>query len=90
MALVHLAQRLVGAPPAVLGIALVGVEAVDVEAGDVGVDIDADESWYLNIDVKYIQMSTDAKLLLSGGVVLDTLKVDIDPWVPGIGFGYRF
>ena len=75
---------------------LAGAGVTDVEfsdsfglAGDIGFDFFFGENWYFNIDLKYIQISTDAKLKTATGV-LDEIKVDIDPWVPGIGFGYRF
>jgi outer membrane protein len=43
----------------------------------------------LNFDVKYITISTDASLKV-GSDTLDKIAVDIDPWVYGIGIGYRF
>jgi len=59
-------------------------------AADVGVDIEVDEQWYLNVDVKYVQMSTDATLQLQAGGVLDQITVDVNPWIFGAGLGYRF
>jgi hypothetical protein len=60
-----------------------------VRAGDVGIDIGLGGSWLLNLDAKYIMISTDADLMV-GGDVLDTIDVDVDPWVYGVGIGYRF
>jgi len=58
-------------------------------AGNVGWDFFFGDNWYFNIDVKYIQISTDVKLMV-GDDLLDEITVDINPWVPGIGFGYKF
>lgn len=55
-------------------------------AAQVGVDIMLDEHWLLNLDVKKIWLSTDVSVM-SGAV---RANVDINPWVLGVGFGYRF
>lgn len=75
---------------------LAGLGITDVEfstsfgfAGDVGIDFSLGGSWLLNLDAKYIMISTDADLMV-GSEVLDTIDVDVDPWVYGIGIGYRF
>lgn len=75
---------------------LAGLGITDVEfsnsfgfAGDVGIDFSLGGSWLLNLDAKYIMISTDADLMV-GGDVLDTIDVDVDPWVYGVGIGYRF
>lgn len=72
-----------------------GLSDVDLDdsfglAGQLGVDIDINERWLFNADVKYIDISTDADLKLASGGVLDTVSVDINPWVFGVGVGYRF
>jgi len=51
-----------------------------------GVDVMIDEHWLVNFDVKKIWLSTDVNVN-NGAVVGD---VDIDPWVVGVGIGYRF
>ena len=51
-----------------------------------GMDYMLDDNWMLNLDVKKIWINTDVKF--NGGVV--RADVDIDPWVVGIGVGYRF
>ncbi|MBS0321848.1 MAG: OmpW family protein [Proteobacteria bacterium] len=51
-----------------------------------GIDYYIDKHWLLNADVKYIWMNTD--VTLPGGATLT--KLDIDPWVYGVGVGYRF
>lgn len=40
---------------------------------------------FLNFDVKKLQIRTDVKL---AGTTLSTVKVD--PWLIGVGIGYRF
>ncbi len=59
-------------------------------SGQLGADFSFADAWVFNVDVKYIDMSTDVDLVLTGGGVLDTVTVDIDPWVLGVGVGYRF
>lgn len=62
-------------------------------AAQVGADIDIDERWYFNLDVKYIDIDTTASLLIKNGPLANTgLRVDVDvsPWVIGAGIGMRF
>lgn len=54
-------------------------------AFQVGVDVPIAENTYANLDVKKVFINTDAAW--SGGVTAD---VDIDPWIIGVGVGYRF
>lgn len=74
----------------------------DLPAGGVATDIDYDDSfglalqagidyfindrWLINIDVKKVWINTDVSI--NGGAV--TADVDIDPWIFGLGIGYRF
>jgi len=51
-----------------------------------GVDIPIQDNWYFNIDVKKVYIDTTAKFSPSG-VRAD---VDIDPWLVGVGIGYKF
>ena len=53
-----------------------------------GMDIEIDDRWFVNLDVKYIDIDVDAKLT-SGGVIRTT-DVSIDPIIFGVGIGYRF
>lgn len=53
-----------------------------------GVDIDVTEKFFINFDIKYIDMDTTARLTSPGGV--NRVKVSIDPIVAGIGIGTRF
>jgi outer membrane protein len=50
-----------------------------------GIDYEIQKNWFLNADVKYIWIKTDVK---AGGATLTELE--INPWVFGIGVGYRF
>ncbi len=54
----------------------------------VGADIALDEHWMVNFDVKYIAIQTDATVEALGGTY--TSSVDINPFVYGVGIGYRF
>lgn len=58
-------------------------------AGNLGLNINLSDRWMLNGDIKYIQMKTDAGVKV-GSDTLDTVSVDINPWVFGIGVGVRF
>ncbi len=51
-----------------------------------GLDIGLDDHWMLNADVKKIYLNTDVSI--NGGAV--TADVDLNPWVFGLGIGYRF
>jgi outer membrane protein len=51
-----------------------------------GVDYQLNERWMLNLDVKKVFISTDVSL--NGGAI--NADVDIDPWIVGVGFGYKF
>ncbi len=59
-------------------------------AGNVGVDVGMGGNWFFNVDAKYTTMSTEADLRLADGASLDKIKVEVDPFVFGVGFGYRF
>lgn len=71
-----------------------GVTDIDFDnsfgfSGQIGADFKIGEKWVFNIDLKYIDINTDAELQTATGV-LETLDVDINPFVSGIGVGYRF
>lgn len=53
-----------------------------------GVDICLRNNWYLNIDVKKLWLDTDVSVYRDGAHV--TTSVDLDPWIVGVGLGYRF
>jgi outer membrane protein len=52
-----------------------------------GVDFDVSQKVFLNLDVKYIDMDTEAKL--TTGDLVNRVKVDINPIVVGVGVGMR-
>lgn len=54
-------------------------------AAQAGADIMLSETWFLNVNIRYIDIETDATL---GGDPLGT--VEIDPWVYGAHLGFRF
>ena len=58
-------------------------------AAQAGVDVAINEDWFVNLDVKYIDMNTTAKFsnTTAGSARID---VDVDPIVWGIGIGRKF
>jgi outer membrane protein len=50
-----------------------------------GLDYEFSKNWYLNLDVKKVQIRTDVK---SAGTKVGEFKVD--PWLVGVGVGMRF
>jgi outer membrane protein len=73
-----------------LGISDIRFEDSWGAAGQVGFDVDINGNWTWNIDVKYLQMSTEADLRFVTGGSFDVVDVDVDPWVLGAGAAYRF
>ena len=54
-----------------------------------GVDVNLENRWLVNFDVKKIFVDTDVKLNAGAGYTkIDNL--DIDPWVVSVGFGKKF
>lgn len=51
-----------------------------------GVDVPLGNSWYFNVDVKKVYIDTTARFSPSG----IRADVDIDPWLVGVGIGYKF
>ncbi len=71
----------------------VGPTSVSLEdsvgwAVQAGVDFDLNERFFLNLDVKYIDMDTTATL--NSGGLINTVDVDLNPIVAGVGIGMRF
>ena len=50
-----------------------------------GFDVKLDKNWSLNFDVKKVQIRSDVTI---GGVKASAVQVD--PWLVGVGVGYRF
>lgn len=74
-------------------ITAVGPTTVDLEdsvgvAFQLGADFQLTDRWFFNADVKYIQIDTTATL--NSGGAINTVDVDLDPIVAGVGFGFRF
>jgi len=67
-------------------------------AGQVGFDWVFANNWLVNVDVRYIQIETDATVggetafILSNGATyaVDAGTVDINPWVYTLNVGYKF
>lgn len=57
-------------------------------AAQAGIDIDINEKMFLNFDVKYIKMDTNARLNTTAAGV-QRVGVDIDPFVFGVGVGFK-
>ena len=55
-------------------------------AGQLGIDVDVAPNWFVNADLRYISISTDATV--SGLGKIGT--VDINPWVFGLNVGTHF
>ena len=55
-------------------------------AAQAGVDVQMNDTWFFNADVKKLWLNTD--VIIGNGAA--TADVDLDPWVFGIGFGRRF
>lgn len=56
-------------------------------AFQVGMDVQVKDRWYFNVDVKKLFLNTDVNV--NNGLVRAN-DVDLDPWLVGVGFGYRF
>lgn len=71
---------------AVPGVGGLGLSSSSVgPAIQAGVDVKVAPQWYLNLDLKYVQLRSDVKL---GGTKISA--VQIDPLLIGLGLGYRF
>ena len=53
----------------------------------VDIDYKIDDRWHLNADFKKVFVNTDINVN-KGVVVVD--DADVDPWIFGLGVGYRF
>ncbi len=71
-----------------------GVQEIDFKgtvglAAQGGVNYSLDNRWYANFDVRYLGVSLEATVTTADGE-LEPVDLDIEPWVVGFGFGYRF
>ncbi len=55
-----------------------------------GFNYQIDDSWFFNLDVKKLYVSTTASVVLDGVGEATRANVDLDPWLIGVGLGYRF
>lgn len=83
------------------GLASAGYGSLDLDdswglAAQVGVDIDVSDHWFVNFDVRYLDISTEATVRErsagSGalGAVLTIDDIEIDPWVYTVSVGTTF
>jgi len=73
--------------------ALGGVSDVSLDgsfgiAGQVGADFMLGNGWFLNLDLKYVDINTTADISSGAGPV--SVDVDVNPWVYGVGVGRSF
>ncbi|MDR9834959.1 OmpW/AlkL family protein [Herbaspirillum huttiense] len=52
----------------------------------IGADYKINKNWLINFDIKKVQISSDVKT--ASGTKISSVK--IDPWLIGVGVGYRF
>jgi outer membrane protein len=55
-----------------------------------GVDIDINKSWFVNFDVKYLDVNTTANFANTAVAPPNQVNVDVNPIVFGIGIGTSF
>lgn len=60
-------------------------------AAQAGMDVQVSDNWFFNLDVKYLDIDTTA-IIRDDATSAELARVDVDvnPWVPGIGMGYRW
>ena len=59
-------------------------------AAQFGVDIGIHENWFVNLDLKYINMSSTMNLSNPNSGITDNTDLKISPWVFGVGLGTYF
>ena len=57
-------------------------------AGQAGLDIDISKKMFLNLDVKYIDIRTTARLSTTA-IGVQRVKINLNPFVVGVGVGFR-
>lgn len=53
-----------------------------------GVDFDLNDRMFINLDVKYVDMDSTARL--TTGAAVNSVRANIDPLIVGVGVGWRF
>jgi outer membrane protein len=56
-------------------------------AGQAGFDYNLGGPWTFSADIKYVQIGSDVKIKSSGALLT---QVKVDPWLFGVGVGYKF
>lgn len=59
-------------------------------ASQAGLDVAVTDRVSVNLDVRYLTIGSDAKISHVTSGTLDTIRLDFNPWLIGIGVGYRF
>jgi outer membrane protein len=81
-------DELTGPAQAVLGASNLDIDSSVGVAAQFGIDWELKNNWSFNIDVKYIQIDTEATFDTAIGRA--SVDIDINPTVFGIGFGKTF
>ena len=81
-------KDLTGAARSVLGASNLSLDSSYGLAAQFGIDWELKNNWSFNVDVKYIQIDTEANFDTAIGRA--SVDVDINPTVFGIGFGKTF
>ena len=81
-------DELTGPAQAVLGASNLDIDSSVGVAAQLGIDWELKNNWSFNIDVKYIQIDTEATFDTAIGRA--SVDIDINPTVFGIGFGKTF
>ena len=55
-----------------------------------GFDVNLQDKWLVNFDVKKLWVGTDVELNVAGGGWKKIDSLDINPWVVSVGFGKKF
>ncbi len=71
-----------------------GVDELDLEAGaglvaQAGVNYAVGPDWYLNLDIRYLAATVEARFR-SGGELVPPVELELDPWLFGFGIGWQF
>jgi outer membrane protein len=64
---------------------IVNIHSAFAPAFQFGVDYYLTKNWLINVDAKYLMLTTDANV---GG--RNNLHLNVNPWIVGAGIGYRF
>ena len=81
-------DNLTSAAKTVLGASNLDIDSSFGLAGQFGIDFEMRNNWSFNVDIKYIQVDTEAAFDSALGRI--KVDIDVDPWVLGIGFGKTF